>query len=87
MTAAVNIVINQLENVLTVPNRAVRLVDGETVVYLLKNNAIQMVSIKIGASSDVVSEVLSGDLKEGDKVILNPPSSIMDLDFQGGPPF
>jgi intein/homing endonuclease len=46
-----------------------------------------MVSIKIGASSDVVSEVLSGDLKEGDKVILNPPSSIMDLDFQGGPPF
>lgn len=87
MTAAVNIIINQLENVLTVPNRAVRLVDGETVVYLLKNNAVQKVPIQIGASSETVSEVLSGDLKEGDKVILNPPSSIMDLDFQGGPPF
>jgi HlyD family secretion protein len=87
MTAAVNIVINQLENVLTVPNRAVRLVDGETVVYLLKNNAVQKAPIKIGASSDTVSEVISGDLKEGDKVILNPPSSIMDIDFQGGPPF
>jgi HlyD family secretion protein len=87
MTAAVNIIVNQLENVLTVPNRAVRLVDGETVVYLLKNNAVEKVVIKIGTSSDTVSEVLSGDLKEGDKVILNPPSSIMDIDFQGGPPF
>lgn len=87
MTAAVNIVINQLEDVLTVPNRAVRLVEGQTVVYLLKNNAVEKVSIEIGASSDTISEVLSGDLKEGDKVILNPPSSIMDIDFQGGPPF
>jgi HlyD family secretion protein len=87
MTAAVNIIINQLENVLTVPNRAVRLVDNETVVYLLKNGSIEKVAIDIGASSDTISEVLSGDIKEGDKVILNPPSSIMDIDFQGGPPF
>ena len=87
MTAAVNIVINQLEDVLTVPNRAVRLVDGQTVVYLLKNNAVVEVPLQLGASSDTISEVLSGDLKEGDKVILNPPSSIMDIDFQGGPPF
>ncbi len=87
MTAAVNIVINQLEDVLTVPNRAVRLVDGKTVVYLLKNNAVVEVPLQLGASSDTISEVLSGDLKEGDKVILNPPSSIMDIDFQGGPPF
>ncbi len=87
MTAAVNIIINQLEDVLTVPNRAVRLVEGKTVVYLLKNNAVVEVPIQIGASSDAISEVISGDIKEGDKVILNPPSSIMDIDFQGGPPF
>lgn len=87
MTAAVNIIVNQLEDVLTVPNRAVRLVDGEPVVYLLKNNAVVEVPIEIGASSDTISEVISGDLKEGDKVILNPPSSIMDIDFQGQPPF
>jgi len=57
------------------------------VVYLLKNNAVVEVPIEIGASSDTISEVISGDLKEGDKVILNPPSSIMDINFQGQPPF
>ncbi len=87
MTAAVNIIINQLEDVLTVPKRAVRLMDNQTIVYLLKNGAIVEVPLKIGASSDLISEVLSGDLKEGDRIILNPPSSIMDMDFSGGPPF
>lgn len=87
MTAAVNIIINQLEDVLTVPNRAVRLVNNQTVVYILKNSAVVEVPVKIGASSDTVSEVLSGDLKEGDRVILNPPSSIMEMDFGGRPPF
>ena len=36
MTAAVNIVINQLDDVLIVPNRAVRVVDGQRVVYVLR---------------------------------------------------
>ncbi|MGD2162717.1 MAG: efflux RND transporter periplasmic adaptor subunit, partial [Anaerolineales bacterium] len=36
MTAAVNIVVEQIEDVLRVPNRAVRLRDGDRVVYLLK---------------------------------------------------
>ena len=87
MTAAVNVIISQLEDVLTVPKRAVRLVDNQTVVYILKNGAVVEVPIKIGASSDLVSEVLSGDLKVGDRIILNPPTSIMDMDFGGGPPF
>lgn len=87
MTAAVNIIINKLDDVLTVPNRAVRLVNNQTVVYLLKNGAAVEIPVKIGASSDTVSEVLSGDIKEGDQVILNPPSSIMEMDFGGRPPF
>jgi HlyD family secretion protein len=35
MTAAVNLVVEELQDVLLVPNRAVRLVDGERVVYVL----------------------------------------------------
>ena len=35
MTAAVNIVVNEMQDVVLVPNRAVRLVDGQRVVYLL----------------------------------------------------
>jgi len=87
MTAGVNIIVSQLEDVLTVPNRAIRLVNNQPVVYLLKNNAPVEVNIEIGASSDSMSELISGDLKEGDKVILNPPSSFLDMNFSGGPPF
>jgi HlyD family secretion protein len=80
MTAAVNIITFQVKDQLLVPNRAVRLVDGNQVVYILKNGQPQQVQIKLGASSDTMSVVGSGNLKEGDLVILNPPS-------QGGGPF
>ncbi len=87
MTAGVNIIVSQLEDVITVPNRAIRLVDNRSVVYILKNNAPTAVNVEIGASSDSMSEIISSELKEGDKVILNPPSSFLDMDFSGGPPF
>jgi HlyD family secretion protein len=81
MTAAVNIIVEQLENVLTVPNRAVRLLDGERVVYLLVNGPPQATKVTIGAIADTHSEVIGGGVKEGDTVILNPPSTF----FSGGP--
>lgn len=87
MTAAVNVVVSQLEDVLTVPNRAVRLVENKTVVYLLKNNIPTKVEIVIGASSDTVSEIVSGNVKAGDVVVLNPPTNLLELSPQGGPPF
>jgi HlyD family secretion protein len=80
MTAAVNIITFQVKDKLLVPNRAVRSVDGNQVVYILKNNVPQEVKITLGSSSDTQSVVAQGDLKEGDLVILNPPS-------QGGGPF
>jgi HlyD family secretion protein len=74
MTAAVTIVTNQVNGQLLVPNRAVRLVDGNQVVYILKNGQPQPVQIKLGASSDTSSVVIDGGLKEGDLIILNPPT-------------
>jgi HlyD family secretion protein len=85
MTAAVNIVVNSLTDVLLVPNRAVRLVDGQRVVYVLRNGQMQAIQITLGASSDTVSEVLSGDLKEGDLIILNPSTSLTGGGMGGGP--
>lgn len=83
MTAAVNIVVNQLENVLLVPNRAVRLREGQRVVYILKLGVPTAIPIEIGAQSDLTSEIISGDVKEGDTVVLNPPTQ-----FEAGqPPF
>ncbi len=84
MTAGVNIVVKQLDNTLLVPNRAVRLVGNQRVVYILQNGAPKQVDITLGASSETNSELVSGDLKEGDQIVLNPP-----VDFSarsaGGP--
>ena len=75
MTATVSIIVKQLSNVLLVPDRAVRLVKNQHVVYVLQNGQPQIVKITLGASSDTQSEVASGDLKVGDAIILNPLSS------------
>jgi HlyD family secretion protein len=84
MTAAVTITVKQLADVLLSPNRAVRLVEGQRVVYVLRNNVVEQIAITLGASSDSMSEVVLGDLKEGDTIILNPP---VDFVSSGHPPF
>lgn len=83
MTAGVNIIVEQLDNVLLVPNRAVRLVDGQRVVYILQNEQLEMIEITLGASSDTESEVVDGELQSGDLIVLNPPQNYE----AGGPPF
>jgi HlyD family secretion protein len=84
LTAAVNIIVNQIEDALLIPNRAVRVVDGERVVYVLRNEIPQVLTIELGASSDLYSEVVEGDLREGDLIILNPTAVIDQLSH---PPF
>lgn len=81
MTAAVNVVVERLENVLLVPNRAVRSVDGQRMIYILRNGSMERVPITLGATSDTNSEVANGDLQVGDEIVLNPPAT-----FQNGPP-
>jgi len=79
MTAAVNITVKELQDVVLIPNRAVRLSDGNRVVYLLVNGKSEKTSIRLGSSSESMSVVLGGDVKEGDEIILNPPTEF------GGP--
>jgi HlyD family secretion protein len=83
MTVAVQIEVSHLEDVLLVPNRAVRTIDGSRVVYLSVNGGLKLVEIKLGASNDTMSEIVSGDLKEGDVIVLNPPSNFFGS--SGGP--
>lgn len=74
MTAAVNVVVTELENVLLVPNRAVRVLDGQRVVYTMGTNGqLAPVPITLGATSETFSEILGDSLQEGDVVVLNPP--------------
>ncbi len=84
MTAAVNIVVSEIEDVLIIPNRAVRLREGQRVVYVLKPGELipNPVNITIGSTSDLQSEILEGEIKEGDVIVLNPPTEFTP---QGGP--
>jgi len=84
MTAAVNIVAEEVEDALQIPNRAVRLRDGRRVVYVLRQGELTPVTVELGVSSETNSQVLEGDLEVGDLVVLNPP---MEFEQGGGPPF
>jgi HlyD family secretion protein len=82
MTAGVNILTTEINGVLVVPNRSVRTQDGERVVYVMRNGTPTPVKVKLGATSDTQSQVLPGDLKEGDEILVNPPTN----SFMGGGP-
>ena len=84
MTAAVTITVREVQDALLAPNRAVRQVNGKRVVYILKDKLPVAVEVRLGATSDSNSEVVGGDLKDGDLIILNPPSTGFGL---GGGPF
>lgn len=84
MTAAVNIVVEELNDVVLVPNRAVRVQDGQRVVYILNNGELEAVRVTLGSSSENYSEMVDGTLKSGDTVVLNPPQ---EFDTNGPPPF
>jgi HlyD family secretion protein len=84
MTAAVNVVVSQLQDVLLVPNRAVRVQENQRVVYILREGQPEPVEVQLGASSETSSQVVGGELKEGDPVVLNPPAV---FEQNGPPPF
>lgn len=86
MTAGVNIVVSELEDVLLVPNRAVRVLNGERVVYILDDSSPSPVpvTVQLGVSSETYSEVIGGELQAGDEVVLNPPTDFSL--FGDGPP-
>jgi multidrug efflux pump subunit AcrA (membrane-fusion protein) len=85
MTAAVNIIVEEINDTLLVPNRAVRVVDGQRVVYILKDGTLEEVMVTLGASSETESQVLESDLKAGDQIVLNPPQDFFS--GSGGGPF
>ena len=84
MTSAVNIVVSQIEDVLLIPNRAVRVENGERVVYVLREGMIESVKVRLGVSSETHSEVIESVLKPGDLIVLNPP---IVFDMTGPPGF
>lgn len=102
MTSSARIIVDEREDVLMVPGKAVRSLEDHLVVYKIFENGgyklpsfrwgeesdsentplfefretvryeIQPITITLGTTSSAYSEVLAGDLKPGDVIVLNP---------------
>jgi len=86
MTAAVNIVVDEKEDVFVVPNDAIVMSDGQEYVYVRRNGTFEAVAISLGGYSDFYSEVVEADIAEGELIVLNPPAEITGQMPFGGPP-
>ncbi len=86
MTAAVNIVVKELDDVFAVPNDAIAMVDGQESVFVKRNGTYVAVPVTLGGYSDMYSEVLSADIQEGEPIVINPPDTLTGTTPFGGPP-
>jgi len=78
MTAGVVIEIAEKPNALVLPVQAVTSKDGKDIVYVMRGSNPEAVEVQVGAYSEDQVEILSGDLEEGDLVVVNPPTSVLD---------
>jgi len=69
MSASVNVIVNQVVEVLTVPTSAVRTSGGSSTVQVLVNGKAQTRSVQIGASDALRTQIVSG-INRGDQVII-----------------
>ena len=82
MTASAVVVVEEKENVLLIPNRAIRYEEGVEYVEVLDQSGgteVRRVAIATGASNDAVTEVTAG-LEEGDVVAT---SVVRGTEFRG----
>ena len=86
-TAVVSIITSQVTDALLVPNDAVISRNGNTMVMLSgSDGSLTPVQVQTGASSDTNTQIVSGNIKEGDKVAIysSSSSSLFGGGFGGG---
>jgi HlyD family secretion protein len=71
MTAGAEIITAEFKDVLLVPASAVRMLQGQRVVYVLRDGKPEAVSVALGASSAGEVQVIEGDVQPGDAIVLN----------------
>ena len=84
MTGAVAIVTESRANVLMVPNRAIRAGGGQRTVTVLFEGQQISVPVTLGLTTETMSEIVSGQVREGDTVVINTTASTNQNQGQGG---
>ncbi len=85
MTAAVNIVVSEKDDIFLIPNDAIVMIDGEEHVYVQRGDGFEAVAVNLGSYSDFYSEVIDADIEEGEMIVVNPPAEITE-EMPFGPP-
>jgi HlyD family secretion protein len=75
MTASVTIIVDQREDALLVPNKAIRTSGGQQYVTVMFEGQQINVPVTVGLVGDSMSEVISERLMEGDAVVINSTTS------------
>ncbi|HPH98478.1 MAG TPA: efflux RND transporter periplasmic adaptor subunit [Anaerolineaceae bacterium] len=71
LTASVNIIVAQHENVMLVPNAAVQTTGSQSMVVVLFEGQRITIPVTVGLTNDTMTEVAADQLREGDAVITN----------------
>ena len=71
MTASITIIVDQVEDALLAPNKAIRTSGGEQYVTVMFEGQQINVPVTVGLVGDTMSEVISDQLMEGDAVVVN----------------
>lgn len=76
MSAAVNIIVAEHADAILVPNKAIRVANGKRTVTVMNGGGqIQQVEVTIGLTNETYSEVTSGSLKQGDRLLISTSTS------------
>ena len=75
MTASATITTDKVDNVLTVPNRAIHASNGQRTVTILYEGQQISIPVTVGLVNDTMSEVTSDQLREGDTVVIGGSTS------------
>ena len=86
MTAVVTLLVEEIEDVYIIPNDAIVNTNGQSQVYVRRGDDYVTVPVTLGIYSDFYSEVIEADIREGELIVLNPPSEITGAMPFGGPP-
>lgn len=82
VSARAEVVITNLQNVLSVPLQAVTTRQGRPVVYVADGSESKPVSVQVGLYNTKFIEI-TGGLKEGDNILLSPPFDSEQKDLGG----
>ena len=83
MTANLNVIVDQKDNALVVPNRAIRSQGQQKVVTVMHEGQQITIPVQVGMTDGTNTEITSNDLREGDQVVISATAATSNGGFGG----